>query len=144
MRDPVRILVVDDDSIVRDRLVRLLGEEVDGVVCGHAADAESALDAILREPWDLVLLDVHLPDRTGLQLLPDIRAARPALPVLMVSGLADEAYVHAAERAGASGFVDKTRAVDELAPKVHALLGRTESSSDLAMSAFPRAGAGPA
>ncbi|MCK6544385.1 response regulator transcription factor [Myxococcota bacterium] len=135
----MRILVVDDDAIVRDRLVRLLGEEIAGVRCGHAADAESALEAITREPWDLVLLDVHLPDRTGLQLLPDLRAARPTLPVLMVSGMADEAYALAARRAGANGFVDKTRAVDELAPKVRALLDAAESSDDLATAAVAHA-----
>jgi two-component system invasion response regulator UvrY len=113
-----RILIVDDHPIVRDGLKQILGDTDDFVVGGEAGNADEALALVRDSDFDLVVLDITLPGRTGLDLLRDLRRERPALPVLMLSIHPEDELGIRAVKAGASGFLSKQCASDDL---VHAI-----------------------
>jgi two-component system invasion response regulator UvrY len=113
-----RILIVDDHPIVRDGLKQILADTEDMVVGGEAGSADEALALVRDSDWDLVVLDITLPGRTGIDLLRDLRRERPALPVLMLSIHPEEELGVRAVKAGASGYLNKECASDDL---VHAI-----------------------
>jgi len=113
-----RILIVDDHPIVRDGLKQILADTEDMVVGGEAGSADEALALVRDADWDLVVLDITLPGRTGIDLLRDLRRERPALPVLMLSIHPEEELGVRAVKAGASGYLNKECASDDL---VHAI-----------------------
>ena len=102
-----RILLVDDSDEVRRSVRAVLADAVPDPVIGEAGDAEAAMALLAREPWDVVVLDLSLPDRSGLQTLRDMRRLQPALPVVVMSFHTDAAYAVAARAAGAAGYVTK-------------------------------------
>ncbi|MBU6402778.1 MAG: response regulator transcription factor [Verrucomicrobia bacterium] len=102
-----RILVVDDHPIMRQGLAQLIELEPDLTVCGEAESASHALAALdLRRP-DLVLLDISLPDKNGLELIKDIQAIRPGLAVLVISMHDESLYAERVLRAGGRGYIMK-------------------------------------
>jgi len=103
----LRLLIVDDHTIFRDGLKRLLAKENDISVTGETADASDALRMLRAHDYDVVLLDVNLRGRSGLDMLPSIRAERPTLPVIMLSMYPAEQYALRAFELGASGYVAK-------------------------------------
>lgn len=110
----MRVLIVDDHSFVRAGLVRLL-QGFDGVeVCGDASDAAGALDLALRLHPDVVLMDLSLPGRSGLEAMADIHAELPACRVLVMSMHDDSIHVRSALERGAAGFIVKDAAPLEL------------------------------
>ena len=111
-----RILIVDDHPIVRDGLKQILGDTDDLVVGGEAGNADEALSLVRDSDFDLVVLDITLPGRTGIDLLRDLRRERPALPVLMLSIHPEDELGIRAVKAGASGFLSKACASDDLEP----------------------------
>jgi len=113
-----KILIVDDHPIVRDGLKQILADTEDMVVGGEAGSADEALALVRDADWDLVVLDITLPGRTGIDLLRDLRRERPALPVLMLSIHPEEELGVRAVKAGASGYLNKECASDDL---VHAI-----------------------
>jgi two-component system invasion response regulator UvrY len=113
-----KILIVDDHPIVRDGLKQILADTEDMVVGGEAGSADEALALVRDSDWDLVVLDITLPGRTGIDLLRDLRRERPALPVLMLSIHPEEELGVRAVKAGASGYLNKECASDDL---VHAI-----------------------
>jgi putative two-component system response regulator len=117
-----RILVVDDDEYVRRLLRRLLGPV--GYAVEEAATAEEGLSRIRAEPPDLVLLDLHLPDRSGHDVLESIRAdpATRLLPVVMLTGMATAAEKMRAQAEGVTDFIAKPFSQEELLPRVRALV----------------------
>lgn len=117
---PIRILVIDDHQVVREGLRWILDEEPDLEVAGEAASAAEGLDAIARIPCDVVLLDIHLPDRNGLEALDDIHAANPDLPVVILTMSAEPEYVEDAVRKGAAGYLVKNAPQSELIRAVRA------------------------
>jgi DNA-binding NarL/FixJ family response regulator len=117
---PIRILVIDDHQVVRDGLRWILGEEPDLEIAGEAASAAEGLDAIARIPCDVVLLDIHLPDRNGLEALDDIHAAKPDLPVVILTMSAEPEYVEDAVRKGAAGYLVKNAPQAELIRAIRA------------------------
>ena len=102
-----RILVVDDHPMMRNGLAQLIDNEQDLKVGAEAGTAGQAIDAVARQRFDLALLDISLPDRSGLDLLKDIRALRPELPVLVVSMHDELVYAERVLRAGARGYIMK-------------------------------------
>jgi DNA-binding NarL/FixJ family response regulator len=120
----IRVLVADDHAVVRRGLKALLGESGDIVVEGEATTAREALDQVRRRAWDVVVLDINLPDRSGLDLLPDLKRERPNLPVLVLSISAEEQFAVQALRAGAAGYLMKDSAPDELLRAVRRVVGR--------------------
>ena len=81
----LRVLIADDHAITREGLKRILTDYPEPVNVGNAADAAQTLSMVRRNEWDLVLLDISLPDKSGLDVLKSIKKERPSLPVLVLS-----------------------------------------------------------
>ncbi|MBE7501046.1 MAG: response regulator transcription factor [Verrucomicrobiales bacterium] len=105
-----KVFLVDDHPLIRDHLAALIRREPDLTVCGEAEDAPSALAQIVAEPPDLVVLDLSLRASHGLDLLKQIRARHPKLPVLVLSMHDELLYAERALHAGALGYITKQAA----------------------------------
>lgn len=113
MKRPARILIADDHPIVRAGLRQVLTDA--GVTyVGEAADPQQALDLSRQGSWDVVILDLGLPGRGGLDVLKNLKADQPKRPVLILSMHGEEQYAVRALRAGASGYLTKEAAADKL------------------------------
>ncbi|MEQ1862442.1 MAG: response regulator transcription factor [Chthoniobacteraceae bacterium] len=104
---PKRIFLVDDHPMMRDGMSRLIDSEPGLACCGGVASAEEAVDAIARCAPDLVITDITLPERSGLDLIKDIKAMHPDLPVFVYSMHDEMFYAERALRVGARGFLMK-------------------------------------
>jgi DNA-binding NarL/FixJ family response regulator len=113
-----RVLLVDDHAVVRFGIAQLLGREADLMVCGEEENASKAMSAIATLKPDCVIADISLKDSSGLELMRNIKAQYPKLPVLVVSAHDENIYAEIAFRAGALGYLMKdqalTRVVDAL------------------------------
>ena len=109
----MRVLVVDDHAIVREGMKQVLAEEPNLVV-GEASTAREALRRVRAEHWDVVVLDISLPDRSGLDILGEIKAHDPALRVLVLTVFGEEIYAVRVLKAGADGFLTKESVPEEL------------------------------
>lgn len=110
----MRILIVDDHAIVRKGLIQILEDEPEFFIVGEAKDAEEALDKIRQEKWDLVILDISMPGRSGLEVLTVITEQKPGLPVLMLSTYSEDQYAIRVLQSGAAGYLNKQSAPEEL------------------------------
>jgi two-component system invasion response regulator UvrY len=117
-----RILLVDDSDGVRRSVRAVLAAAFPEAAVGEAGDAGTALAALGRERWDVVLLDLSLPDRRGLDALRDMHRLYPALPVVVMSFNPAAEYADAARAAGAVGYVAKGSSPDAIASAVAAAL----------------------
>lgn len=118
----VRILIVDDHPVVRLGLSRLLSDEDDFEICGEAASGRETLQAVEELRPDLVLVDISLKDFNGLELIKQLRARYPSLRML-VSSMHDEfLFAERALHAGASGYVNKVQAIDNIVSAVRQVL----------------------
>jgi two-component system, NarL family, invasion response regulator UvrY len=118
----LRILIADDHAILRRGLKEILVRELDGVTCGEAQNAEQVLAEVQNQDWDLLILDITMPGRGGLDVLRTLRSVRPRLPVLVLSMHPEDQYGKRVLRAGASGFMNKECAPDELIKAVRKVL----------------------
>jgi DNA-binding NarL/FixJ family response regulator len=105
--DPISVLLVDDHTVVRNGVRLMLGTVSDIEVTGEAETAQEALDLIQRQDFKVALVDIALPDRSGLDLLKLIRLKKPTLPVLMLSMYSEEIYAVRALKHGAAGYLTK-------------------------------------
>jgi len=119
---PTRILLVDDHPAVSQRIGEILAGAVPEAEMVSALSGEEGLDLVWREPFDLVLLDMRLPGRSGIEVLRELRVSRPFLPVIIVSSLPESPYATLARRAGAAGFVTKSSLVQKLGHAVKSAL----------------------
>ena len=119
---PARLLLADDHAMVRRGLRLVLDAEPDLVVVAEAGDGVEALEAVRRQEFDLAVLDVSMPRRTGIQAAAELIALRPGLRVLMLSMHDNEQYLFEALKAGASGYVLKTAADRDLVAACRAAL----------------------
>jgi len=110
----IRILIGDDHAIVREGLKQILAETSDMAVAGEAANGQEVLEQVSKNDWDLLLLDIAMPGRGGMDILKHLRSERPELPVLMLSMYPEEQYAVRALKAGASGYLTKESAPEEL------------------------------
>ena len=110
----LKILVADDHTIVREGLKQILGEVPDMIVAGEASDGSEALHKVRKDHYDLVLLDIAMPGIGGLDVLKQLKSEKPDLPVLMLSMYPEEQYAVRTLKAGASGYLTKESASDEL------------------------------
>jgi len=110
----IRILIADDHAIVREGLKQIVAESSDMAVAGEAANGQEVLEQVSKNDWDLLLLDIAMPGRGGLDILKQLRCERPELPVLMLSMYPEEQYAVRALKAGASGYLTKESAPEEL------------------------------
>lgn len=109
-----RLLVVDDHEVVRRGTRQVLAEGFPGATFGEAATAAEALARLEEERWDLLVLDINLPGRSGLEVLEDVRRQWPKLPVLVLSAYPEEEFAVRCLRLGAAGYLTKNSAADEL------------------------------
>ena len=118
----IRILIVDDHAIVRRGLRELLSDEFHGAAFGEAPDARQALEQLRKKEWDVALLDIALPGKSGLDLLKELKAEWPKLPVLVLSAHPEDQFAVRALKAGAGGYMTKECAPEELAKAVRKIL----------------------
>ncbi|GAA5481205.1 response regulator transcription factor [Haloferula sargassicola] len=118
----MKILIADDHAVVRMGIVSLLREEIMGLQWRECGSSEEALNLAMEEKFDLVIADVTMPGRSGLDLLRDLRSCRPNLPVLVVSALAEKEYAVRAFKLGAAGFISKESATEVLISAVRRVL----------------------
>jgi two-component system invasion response regulator UvrY len=110
----IRVLIADDHSIVRQGLKQILEETDDLSVEGEASDGNEALQKIRDMEWDVVLMDVSMPGKNGIETLKQIRQEKPDLPVLILSMYPEDQYAIRLIRAGASGYLTKESAPEQL------------------------------
>ena len=124
--------MVDDHAILREGLVAQINRESDLVVCGEAEDAREALTAVEKLKPDLVLADITLPGRNGLELIRDIRAVQPELPVLVLSMHDASVFAERVLRAGGRGYISKQRSGRRLIAAIrHVLSGQIYLSDEM-------------
>jgi DNA-binding NarL/FixJ family response regulator len=130
-----RVLIADDHAIVRSGLRQVLQDEAGIASIGEAGSGREVLAVLKEQAWDLLLLDINMPDRNGVDILRLARAQYPATRVLVLSGYPESQYAVNVLRAGASGFLSKNAPTEELVRAVMTVLsGRRYVSRDLAES----------
>jgi two-component system invasion response regulator UvrY len=131
MRDePFRFLIADDHAVVRRGVREMLHEEFRDAVFGEATTAQEALDLAWKNAWDLIILDITMPGRSGLDILRDLKAATPGAAVLVQSMHAEDQFAMRVLKAGASGYITKDSMPEELLRAVGMVLdGRRYVSS---------------
>jgi DNA-binding NarL/FixJ family response regulator len=110
----IRVLIADDHAIVREGLKQIVADTPDIIVAGEAKDGHEALDMISKNNYDVVLLDISMPGISGLDVLKQLRSQKPQLRILMLSIYPEEQYAVRTLKAGASGYLTKESAPDEL------------------------------
>ena len=129
----VKILVIDDHEVVRRGVKQILEENLLYVEFGEADTGQKGIAAVCREPWDLAIVDISLPDRSGLKLLCELHRTAPQLPLIVLSLHSEEQYAVRAFRAGAMAYLTKHTAPEELAKAVKQVLtGRMYVTTSLA------------
>ena len=118
-----KILIADDHAIVRKGLKETLEEELGQLIFGEASNGREVLEQVRREKWDLVLLDIGMEGRSGLETLEEIRKASPRLPVVIISMYSETEFGVRALKLGAAGYLSKQSAADELVNAVKRVLG---------------------
>jgi len=110
----MRILIFDDKALIRRGMISLLREHFKDVEFAESSDSTQGFEQVLGNSCDLVILDINMPGRSGLDLIRDIRSTKPELPVLVVSAHPERDYAVRALKLGASGYVSKQSAADVL------------------------------
>jgi two-component system invasion response regulator UvrY len=118
----IRILIADDHTVVRKGLKQILLEEFPSALVEEVADAEELLKKVMKGEWDVVISDLSMPGRSGLESLQQIKQYFPKLPVLILSVHSEEHYAIRVLKAGAAGYLNKDLAPDELVKAVHRVL----------------------
>jgi DNA-binding NarL/FixJ family response regulator len=114
----IRILIADDHTLVREGLKQILQGAADFHVGGEASNGLEVLALVRREDWDVVLLDMSMPGRSGIELIKQLKDERPHLRILVLTMHGEEQYAVRAFRAGASGYLTKESASAELVSAV--------------------------
>ncbi len=118
----IRVLIADDHAIVRRGLIEILRRGLKDVVCGEAENAQQTLVQVQGHDWDLVILDVTMPGRSGVDVLADLKRMRSQLPVVVLSMHSEDQYGKRVLRAGASGYMNKDSAPEELIKAIRRVL----------------------
>jgi two-component system invasion response regulator UvrY len=119
----MRILLADDHAVVRHGLKQILADEFKRAVFGEARNAQEALNLVWKENWDVAVLDITMPGRSGLEVLREIKKSKPKLPVLVLSMHPENQFAVRVLKRGASGYMTKESAGDELVGAIKKVLG---------------------
>ena len=119
----IKILIADDHAIVRRGLKEILEDTPDIVAAGEASNGREVLEKLQAESWDVLVLDITMPGRSGLDILKDIKQIKPQLPVLILSMHAEEQFATRMIKAGAAGYLNKESAPDELVKAIRKVYG---------------------
>ena len=120
--EKIKILIADDHAIVREGLKQIVAEEKDILVAGEAENSEQLMAHLAKGKWSLVILDINMPGKSGLEALKDIRLQYPELPVLILSMFSEDQYGIRAIKAGASGYLKKVSAPTELVTAIRKIV----------------------
>ena len=118
----MKVLIVDDHAMFREGLKRVLQDEFKDATFGEAANVTEALAQLWKGPWDLVLLDILMQGRSGLEVLKELKAAQARTPVLVLSAHPEEQYAVRVLKAGAAGYLTKENAAQDLCRAVRKAL----------------------
>ena len=118
----MRILLADDHAVVRHGLRQILADDFKRATFGEARNAQEALDLVWKQDWDVVVLDVTMPGRSGLEVLREIKKFKPKLPVLVLSMHPENQFAVRVLKRGASGYMTKESAPDELVGAIKKVL----------------------
>jgi DNA-binding NarL/FixJ family response regulator len=113
---------VDDHAVVRQGLKQILNDSFRTAVFGEAGNAQTALEKVWKEAWDVVVLDISMPGRSGLEVLKDIKKSHPKLPVLVLSMHPEDQFAVRVVRSGAAGYMTKESAPEELVGAIKKVL----------------------
>ena len=131
----IRVAIADDHAIVRQGLRQILATHGEFAVVGEAANHGEVMQLLRREPCDVLLLDIAMPGKNGIDTLKQVRAEKPKLPVLMLSMYPEDQYAFRALKAGASGYLTKMTAADQLVDAIRTITrGRKYITQELAQS----------
>ncbi|MBE0546014.1 MAG: response regulator transcription factor [Verrucomicrobia bacterium] len=119
----MRILITEDHAVVRQGLKLILADHFKKAVFGEARNATEALDLVWKEKWDVVVLDITMPGRSGLEVLKEIKRSRPKLPVLILSMHPEDQFAVRLLKAGAAGYLTKESAGEELVGAIKKVVG---------------------
>lgn len=139
----IKIIIADDHAIVREGLKQIVAEEKDMLVCGEAENASGLMELLNKEQWSIVVLDINMPGKSGLEALKDIKQIYPNLPVLILSMFSEDQYGLRAIKAGASGYLKKVSAPTELVIAIRKIVsGRKYINASLAEKLAENLGSG--
>lgn len=110
----IKILIVNDQAVARDRVKRIFDKQLGEATFGEAGTAQEAFKLVREEGWDAVVLDISLDVRNGLEVLKEFKQNCPVLPVLILSMHPEKQYAHRAFKAGAAGYITKDSPLREL------------------------------
>lgn len=119
----LKILIADDHPIVRQGLRQILAAEPDVGAVSEAGTAQKVLELVRKQHWDVVVLDITMPGRSGLDVLKELKHERPKLPVLILSAHPEDQYAVRVLKAGAAGYMTKEKAPEELIKAIRKVLG---------------------
>jgi DNA-binding NarL/FixJ family response regulator len=129
----IRILIADDHAVVRAGLRQFIAAHDDLAVVAEASNGAEVMDAVRKTELDVVVLDISMPGRSGIDILNSLRQTCPELPVLILSGFAEEQYAVNLLRAGAAGYLNKEAAATQLVAAIRTVVqGRKYVSASLA------------
>ncbi len=118
----IRILIADDHTVVRKGLRQILAEEFTSALIEDVSNADDLIKKVIKEKWDIVISDLTMPGKSGLEALQEIKKIQPELPVLILSIHPEEQYAIRVLKAGASGYLSKDTAPDELVNAVRRVM----------------------
>jgi DNA-binding NarL/FixJ family response regulator len=144
----IRVVIADDHTILREGLKQLLLASEDLTVVGEAADGHEVLREIRSREFDVLLLDMSMPGKSGMELIKQVKAERPKLRILVLSMHEEHQYAVRAIRSGASGYLTKESAATQLVTAIRKVAGggafiSAEVAEQLALSAMPHHAEGP-
>jgi two-component system, NarL family, invasion response regulator UvrY len=114
----IRILTVDDHAIVRNGVKNLFAGRSETATFGEASNAQEAISLVREQDWDVVVMDITLGDRSGVEVMKDLKAIRPKLPILILTMHSEAQFARRAFKAGAAGYITKDSLPDELATAI--------------------------
>ena len=129
----IKILIADDHTIVREGLKQIVADTAGFVVTGEAENGQKTLELIRKHDFDVILLDIAMPEKNGMSTLKQLKRERPELPILMLSMYPEDQYAARALKMGAAGYLTKVNAPDELIKAIKKIsTGRKYISDSLA------------
>ena len=129
----IKVLLADDHAVVRHGLTKILTEESGTFTFGEAGNGAEVFELVRKQKWDIVVMDVTMPGRNGIEVLKELKRLHKHLPVLILSFHPEDQYAIRALRNGASGYITKASAPEELVKAIHKILrGEKYISADLA------------
>jgi DNA-binding NarL/FixJ family response regulator len=133
MKQMIRILIADDHAVVRKGLRQIITDEFPSAEITEVGDVESLIVQVIRADWDVIICDISMPGRSGVEALEQIKQIKPDIPVLMLSMHSEDQYAMRVLKAGASGFLNKSSVHEELIKAIHMVrLGRRYITSSIA------------